>query len=304
MRTRTLTTLTLLCLGQLAAAQRGQPAEAAAKTVVELAVEAGQFKTLVAAIKAAGLTDTLSGKGPFTVFAPTDDAFARLGKDTIADLLKPANKARLTSILTYHVVGGQLPAAKVLAQASLKTLQGAEVAIAVGKDGATVAGARIVKTDILGKNGVIHVIDSVLLPPAADDLVATASKAGVFTTLLKAAVAADLAETLAKGGPFTLFAPTDQAFAKLDPATLAALLQPENKARLTAILKYHVLAGKVMAAQAIELDQAKTLQGGALQLQSDNGTLHVGAATVTKADVVAGNGVIHVIDTVLLPPQE
>jgi uncharacterized surface protein with fasciclin (FAS1) repeats len=308
MRIRTLPTLTALCLSAAVAAQHGRPVDASErtsdKTIVQLAIESGQFKTLVAAVKAAGLADTLSGKGPFTLFAPTDEAFAKLGKETIADLLKPENKAKLTSVLTYHVVGGLLPAEKVLAQTSLQTLQGSAVAIASDKKGATVAGARIVKTDIMGSNGVIHVIDSVILPPAADDIVATAKKAGAFGTLLKAAVAAGLADTLAKDGPFTVFAPTDEAFAQLDQATLAGLLQPENKDQLAAILKYHVVSGKVMAEQASKLDEAKTLQGGALPLKVMDGKLHVGSATVVQADVVASNGVIHVIDSVLLPPQK
>ena len=107
---------------------------AQAKDIVDTAVSAGSFKTLATALQAAGLVDTLKGKGPFTVFAPTDEAFAKLGKDAIADLLKPENKAKLTSILTYHVVGGSVPAAAVTGMKSAKTVQGCDVAIVV-KDG-------------------------------------------------------------------------------------------------------------------------------------------------------------------------
>ena len=273
--------------------------EPTGKTLVTIAVEAGQFTTLVKAVQAAGLVDTLSGKGPFTIFAPTDAAFAKLGEKTLKELLEPQNKARLTAILTYHVVGEALPATKVVATKELTSLQGSPLAIVADKTGVKVAGAKVAKTDVFGSNGVIHVLDEVMLPPA--DLVATAQKAGAFGTLLKAAVAAGLADTLANGGPFTVFAPTDAAFAKLGDATIAELLQPANKERLTAILKHHVVAGRVPAAQAVKLDRAKTIGGTELQLAVHGKTLTVGGANVTQADVIAGNGVIHVIDAVLLP---
>lgn len=135
---------------------------AAASTVVEIAAGNKDFSTLVAAVKAAGLAETLSGEGPFTVFAPTNEAFAKLPKGTVEDLLKPENKAKLTSILTYHVVPGKVMAADVKA-GKVKTVQGGELEIAT-EGGVTVNGAKVVKTDIVGKNGVIHVIDSVVLP--------------------------------------------------------------------------------------------------------------------------------------------
>ena len=133
------------------------------KTLVEIAAGAGQFNTLVAAVKAAGLADTLSGKGPFTVFAPTDDAFAKLPAGTVETLLKPENKEKLAGILTYHVLSGKVMAADV-ATSSPKTVNGKEVAIKVDSGKVTVGGATVVKTDIAGSNGVIHVIDTVLIP--------------------------------------------------------------------------------------------------------------------------------------------
>jgi uncharacterized surface protein with fasciclin (FAS1) repeats len=135
---------------------------AAASTVVEIAAGNKDFSTLVAAVKAAGLVETLSGEGPFTVFAPTNEAFAKLPKGTVEDLLKPENKTKLTGILTYHVVPGKVMAADVKA-GKVKTVQGGELEIAT-EGGVTVNGAKVVKTDIVGKNGVIHVIDSVVLP--------------------------------------------------------------------------------------------------------------------------------------------
>jgi len=134
------------------------------KTIVENAVATKDFSTLVAAVKAAGLVETLSGKGPFTVFAPTNKAFEKLPEGTVANLLKPENKKKLTAVLTYHVVPGKVMAADVVKLSKAKTVQGSEVKIKV-KDGTVmVDSAKVVKTDIVSKNGVIHVIDSVILP--------------------------------------------------------------------------------------------------------------------------------------------
>jgi uncharacterized surface protein with fasciclin (FAS1) repeats len=135
------------------------------KTVVEVAVGADDFKTLVAAVKAADLVETLSGKGPFTVFAPTDEAFGKLPKGTLKDLLKPENKDKLTAILTYHVVAGKVMAADVVKLKNAKTVQGQKIRIRVKEDKVMVNRANVVKTDIACKNGVIHVIDKVILPP-------------------------------------------------------------------------------------------------------------------------------------------
>ena len=132
--------------------------------IVATAIAAGQFKTLAAALGAAGLVETLQGKGPFTVFAPTDEAFAKLPKDTVEELLKPENKAKLTSILTYHVVSGKVMAKDVVGLESAKTVNGQSLAIAAKDGGVTIGGAKVVKADIDCSNGVIHVIDSVLLP--------------------------------------------------------------------------------------------------------------------------------------------
>jgi uncharacterized surface protein with fasciclin (FAS1) repeats len=134
------------------------------QTVVDIAVGNPDFSTLVAALKAAGLVDTLSGAGPFTVFAPTNAAFAKLPSGTLDNLLKPENKAQLTAILTYHVVPGKVLAADVVKLTSAKTVQGGEVAISVDASTVKVDGANVVATDIAGSNGVIHVIDSVILP--------------------------------------------------------------------------------------------------------------------------------------------
>lgn len=135
------------------------------KNIVETAVEAGTFGTLVAAVKAAGLVETLSGTGPFTVFAPSEDAFKALPAGTLDMLLKPENKAKLTSVLTYHVVSGKANAAAVTGQKEWKTVEGSPVHITT-TDGAKIENAKIVQTDIECSNGMIHVIDAVILPPS------------------------------------------------------------------------------------------------------------------------------------------
>lgn len=134
------------------------------KDIVDTAVKAGQFETLVAAVKAAGLVETLKGEGPFTVFAPTDEAFKKLGDEAIADLIKPENKDKLTAILTYHVVPGKVMAADVTEIEKAKTVQGQEIKVKVKEGKVHIDGATVVKADIEASNGVIHVIDSVILP--------------------------------------------------------------------------------------------------------------------------------------------
>jgi uncharacterized surface protein with fasciclin (FAS1) repeats len=138
--------------------------EAQSMNIVQTAIGAGSFKTLVAAVQAAGLVETLSGKGPFTVFAPTDEAFAKLPKGTVEDLLKPENKAKLTAILTYHVVAGKVMSTDVVKLKSAKTVQGQDLTVMVTDGMVMIDKAQVVKADIVASNGVIHVIDKVLLP--------------------------------------------------------------------------------------------------------------------------------------------
>lgn len=136
------------------------------KDIVDTAIEAGSFKTLVAAVQAAELVNTLKGKGPFTVFAPTDEAFAKLPKSTLADLLKPENKKKLQAILTYHVVAGKVMAADVVKLSSAKTVQGSDIKIEI-KDGSVIlnGNSKVITTDVETSNGVCHIIDTVILPP-------------------------------------------------------------------------------------------------------------------------------------------
>ncbi len=276
----------------------------APKTIVDVAVADGRFTTLVAAVQAAGLVETLSGEGPFTVFAPTDEAFAKLPAGTLDELLKPENKQQLTDILLYHVVPGKVMAADVVNLTEAETALGEKAMVKVEGGKVFINEAEVIITDVVASNGVIHVIDTVILPPAEEksmDVVDIAAADGRFTTLVAAVQAAGLVETLKGEGPFTVFAPTDEAFAKLPAGTLDELLKPENKQQLTDILLYHVIPGKVMAASVTDGLIADSALGTSLFFKVDMGSAYVNEAKIVLTDIEASNGVIHVIDTVILP---
>ena len=278
------------------------------KDIVDTAVADGRFTTLVAAVTAAELVDTLKGEGPFTVFAPTDDAFAKLPAGTVEELVKPENKQKLTDILLYHVVSGKVMAADVAGLTSATTVLGKDVAIKVDMGNVYVNDAKVIITDIETSNGVIHVIDTVLIP-AADEaamekntIVDIAVADGRFTTLVAALQAAGLVETLSGEGPFTVFAPTDDAFAKLPAGTVESLLKPENLEQLKNILLYHVVSGKVLAADVVGLTSAPTVLGQDVTITVKDGNVYLNdTVQVIITDIEASNGVIHVIDAVLLP---
>jgi uncharacterized surface protein with fasciclin (FAS1) repeats len=272
--------------------------EMMAKDIVDIAVEDGRFTTLVAAVEAAGLVDALKGEGPLTVFAPTDDAFAALPEGTIDALL--ADIPALTDILLYHVVEGKVMAANVVELSSAQTLQGQLVDIAVEDGAVMIDGAKVIITDIEASNGVIHVIDAVILPETRD-IVDIAVEDGRFTTLVAAVQAAGLVDALKGEGPLTVFAPTDDAFAALPAGTIDALLA--DIPALTNILLYHVVEGKVMAADVVGLSEAPTLQGSSAAISVVDGKVFVDAAQVIITDIEASNGVIHVIDAVLIPAE-
>jgi transforming growth factor-beta-induced protein len=284
--------------------------------IVETAIEDGRFTTLVAALEAANLADDLAGTGPLTVFAPTDDAFDNLPAGTVELLLEPANQAALIDILTFHVVDGEVSSADALALdgTSAAMLNGLSVRIDVVNDALILSldgnrEAMVTATDIAATNGVIHVIDAVLDPEdAVEDIVNTAIDNGNFNTLVTALTAAELDDELQGTGPFTVFAPTDQAFGKLPDGTIEFLLQPANKDTLSNILTYHVVGGSVLSPVALSLDgkNVTMLNGGivAIDIAANELILNLGGnrqATVTVTDVLASNGVIHVIDTVLDP---
>jgi len=277
-----------------------QPAAAQQQTIPEVAVEAGSFGTLVAALQAAGLVDALAGDGPFTVFAPTDDAFAKLPHGTVETLLKPENRERLTAILTYHVVPGRVSAAQAARLTSAGTLNGQRLAIERDHGALRIDDATVISADVGASNGVIHVIDSVLLPNE-ESLIEVARDAGSFGTLLAAVDAAGLTHDLMGDGPFTVFAPTDDAFDALPEGTVASLLEPENRDKLREILTYHVASGRLYGADLLEDGKVKTLAGGSVHVRLANGRLQANDARIAGTDIDAANGVVHVIDAVLIP---
>ncbi|MGD8603464.1 MAG: fasciclin domain-containing protein [Anaerolineales bacterium] len=267
--------------------------------IVDTAIADGRFTTLVAAVEAAGLVDALKAEGPLTVFAPTDDAFAALPEGTLDALL--ADIPTLTDILLYHVVDGKVMAADVVELSQAQTLQGQYVDITVEDGRVYIDGAEVIITDIETSNGVIHVIDSVILPETRD-IVDIAVEDGRFTTLVTALEAAGLVDALKAEGPLTVFAPTDEAFAALPEGTLGALLA--DIPALTDILLYHVVDGKVMSGQVVTLSEAETLLGEPVSIRVEDGNVFINDSQVVLADIEASNGVIHVIDAVLLPPSE
>ena len=285
--------------------------EPVASDIVDVAVAAGAFPTLVAALGAADLVDTLKGDGPFTVFAPTEEAFAELLAAlgvTAGELL--ADTELLTSVLLHHVVSGKVMSADLAGASDLMvtTVQGGEVSVTEYMGSVTIDEATVVTADIEASNGVIHVIDKVLLPvveePVASDIVDVAVAAGAFPTLVAALGAADLVDTLKGDGPFTVFAPTEEAFAELLAAlgvTAGELLADTEL--LTSVLLHHVVSGKVMSADLAGASDlmVTTVQGGEVSVTEYMGSVTIDEATVVTADIEASNGVIHVIDKVLLP---
>jgi uncharacterized surface protein with fasciclin (FAS1) repeats len=277
--------------------------------IVDTAVAAGSFETLVTAVKAAELVDTLKGEGPFTVFAPSDEAFKTLPQEVLdAALADP--KGLLTDVLTYHVVAGKVMAADVVALTSATTVNGKDISIRVEGDSVILNDTvKVTQTDIECSNGVIHVIDAVLLPPSDEepelaDIVDTAVAAGAFETLVTAVKAAELVDTLKGEGPFTVFAPSDEAFKTLPQDVLdAALADP--KGLLTDVLTYHVVSGKVMAADVVGLSSATTVNGKDIAIKVEGDAVFLNdTVQVVQTDIECTNGVIHVIDAVLLPPSE
>ena len=272
-------------------------------TIAEIAQNDGRFQTLVAAVEAAGLTEALQNSDEYTVFAPTDEAFSKLPEGTVETLLKPENKEVLKAVLLYHVVPGNLAAKNVLSSKNLMTANGQRLDVSMRKEGPTVDNARIILTDIKGSNGTIHAIDTVVLP-SQSTIPEVAGKQGTFQTLLAAAKAANLVDALSAKGPITVFAPTDEAFAKLPAGTVEALLLPENKDQLAAILTYHVIPGRVYSDAAINAGRAKTLQGNTAMIRKEGDKVFVNNSRIMATDIDASNGVIHVIDTVMIPQMK
>ena len=283
------------------------------QSIVDVATANGGFTTLIAALEATGLDTTLSDMdSQFTVFAPTDDAFALLGQDVIDALL--ADTDTLSDILTYHVISGEVDSSAAISSAGslVEMVNGDSVGLSLDGDNLLVNTATVILVDVAADNGVIHVIDAVLTPPADKgtptmNIVDTAVAAGDFGTLVTALQAAGLDATLAdETQSFTVFAPTDAAFAMIDPETLNLLIADTDA--LSSVLLQHVVSGEVNSVTAYTLNgsSATTASDAAIPvaINTELDTLTFGGATVQTTDIYTTNGIIHVIDTVVVADVE
>ena len=273
-------------------------------TVVDIVINSEDHTLLEAAVIAAGLVEALSAEGPFTVFAPTDAAITALVEAleiTAEDLLALPD---LGEILQYHVVAGAAMSGDLTDGQEIETLLGENVTVTINADGVFINDAQVTAADIEAGNGVVHVIDAVLLPPAPEtNTVVDVIVNSEDHTLLEAAVIeAGLVEVLSAEGPFTVFAPTDSAITVLVEAleiTAEDLLALPN---LSEILKYHVVAGAAMSGDLTDGQEIETLLGSNVTVTINAEGVFINDAQVTVADIEADNGVVHVIDAVLLPP--
>jgi uncharacterized surface protein with fasciclin (FAS1) repeats len=268
------------------------------QTIVEVAAATPSTSTLVTALQAADLTGALSGDGPFTVFAPVNQAFNNLPAGELDRLLQPGNQAELAQILQLHVVPQRLEAADLQDGQSLTTLEGSSLQVSTA-GGVSVNGATVITADVQASNGVIHLIDEVILPPQPS-IAALAAGTSDLSTLVAALQAAGLVSTLEGDGPFTVFAPANSAFDALGQGTVDNLLASGNEAILSDLLTYHVVAGAALTSDQITGSQTvETVEGASVNVRRAGGGVQVDGATVTTADIRAGNGVIHIVDGVL-----
>ena len=267
-------------------------------TITATAAATPALSTLVAALQAAELDDDLAGTGPFTVFAPTNSAFDALPDGEVDRLLLPENRAELQSVLTYHVVPGTFRAADLSDGQILTTLEGEQLTVSVSGGTVMVNGATVTTPNVDASNGVVHLIDAVIAFP--DDIVGLAVGTASLSTLVTALTTADLVSTLQGDGPFTVFAPNDAAFEGVQENLLGALLGDD--AQLTELLTYHVVPGELFAADLSDGQMLTTVQGDMLEVSVTGGRVFVDGSEVIAANINADNGVVHVVEDVLLGP--
>jgi uncharacterized surface protein with fasciclin (FAS1) repeats len=288
------------------------PVSAAEGDIVDIAINTEAFSTLVAALQKAELVETLQGEGPFTVFAPTDEAFAKLLAQLEISAEDLLNHPQLTDVLLYHVVAGKVMSTDLSDGMMAATVQGENVTVDLS-NGVKINESTVTTADVEATNGVIHIIDTVLVPQAFTlnqepqammapelSIVEIALGNEDFSMLVSLLQKADLVETLQGEGPFTVFAPTNQAFedllAALDITAAELMAQPD----LAKVLLYHVVPAKVMSGDLTDGMQAGTAEGSTLSIDLSDG-VKVNTSTVISADIEATNGVVHVIDSILVP---
>jgi len=267
-------------------------------SIYDIVSNSADHNTLKVAIDACALNGTLSAPGSLTLFAPTDAAFNLLPAGTVAALL--ADIPQLTDILKHHVVGATVMSSALSNNQVVTTLLGTDVTVTITGGNVYIDNAMVTFADIIADNGVVHVIDAVLLPPTpSNSIYDIVSNSADHTTLKVAIDACALDATLSGNGPFTLFAPTDAAFNLLPAGTVTALLN--DIPQLTDILKHHVVGDSVMSGMLSNNQVVTTLLGTDVTITINGGNVYIDNAMVTVADIVADNGVVHVINAVLLP---
>ena len=275
-------------------------------TVVDIVVNSPVHNVLEAAVLQADLAGALSGDGPFTVFAPTDDAFLALAGALGATAEELLALPELADILLYHVVGGTALSTNLSDGQFITTLNGADVVVTLNDEGIFINNAQVTVADIVAGNGVVHVIDAVLLPTDAPELTNTVVdivvNSPVHNVLEAAVLQADLAGALSGEGPFTVFAPTDEAFLALAGALGATAEDLLALPELADILLYHVVGGTALSSDLADGQTIATLNGAEVTVTINEAGIFINDAQVTVADLVADNGVVHVIDAVLIPP--
>jgi transforming growth factor-beta-induced protein len=259
------------------------------ETLVDLALGDPRFSTLVEALERAGLVEVLQGEGPFTVFAPTNDAF-----ETAGIVLDEVPVEDLQQILLYHVVAGEVPAGD-LSTGAAETVQGGFLVVRVDDGAVTINDATVIQADILADNGVIHAIDAVLLPPVGT-VVDVLRGRDEFSTLLGALEATGLDAALADEGPFTLFAPTNEAFEEIEKLVGSLTLE-----ELTAVLLYHVVGERVFSTQLVDGNVPTLLEDADISIDTESLTVNDALLLLDHVDLQGTNGVVHGIDAVLLP---
>jgi uncharacterized surface protein with fasciclin (FAS1) repeats len=290
--------------------------DAATQNIAQIATDTPDLSTLVAALTATDLVSAVSGKDKITVFAPTNDAFDAHGNETLNCLLAPVGLPTLSDVLKYHVVPEEAKSTALTNNESLATLDGKQkLTVSLANDTVTIKGAnsaKVIKADIMATNGVVHEVDAVLIPEnfkwpqcGSGNIAETANATESLSTLVAALGAANLTDTFTGGTVYTVFAPTNDAFDKLGDV-VTCLLKPENKDSLVEILTYHVVAGYDREFDIKDGLKVETLEKEKLTFKLDNGTVLIdttsgNSANVTMANVYATNGIIHVIDAVLLP---
>ncbi len=301
---RALTLLMIACLSLSTVAFSASADET--QDIPANAQATGVHDSLVAALAHAGLVETLQGDGPFTVFAPTDAAFEAAGIDLSTFDTDEENET-LSDILLYHVLAGAVDSANVTDGLVATMVNGDDATFTVADGAVMINDANVTTADVAASNGIIHVIDKVLFPPADEpelvDIATVATNTGSHDTLVAALTHAGLVETLQGEGPFTVFAPTDAAF-EAAGINLSSFDTDEENATLTDILLYHVVGASVNASSVTDGMTATMVNGDDASFTVVDGVVTINGATVTTADVMASNGIIHVIDTVLTPPAD